>query len=292
MVTSLQKILEYAEHENIGIGAFNIGNKDIFDSILKAAELTNSPVIVECAPAEIDFLGDDFFSYVRTQIENSRIPICLHLDHGKNMEIVRRAIQLGFQSVMIDASDRNFEENIKITREVCEYAHAYQVDVEGELGTIGTTGRASCGHTAEIKIQYTEPDSAKLFCELTGVNALAIAIGTSHGLYPENEKPELRIDILDAIHKCVKVPLVLHGGSGNKDEELVKAVKHGIRKINVSSEVKEVYFNGIKSYLETHPGEVKTQIIQTEARLCTCKKIKERIQLFRVGGMESGEIYI
>ena len=284
MVTSLQKILEYAEHENIGIGAFNIGNKDIFDSILKAAELTNSPVIVECAPAEIDFLGDDFFSYVRTQIENSRITICLHLDHGKNMEIVRRAIQLGFQSVMIDASDRNFEENIKITREVCEYAHAYQVDVEGELGTIGTTGRASCGHT--------EPDSAKLFCELTGVNALAIAIGTSHGLYPENEKPELRIDILDAIHKCVKVPLVLHGGSGNKDEELVKAVKHGIRKINVSSEVKEVYFNGIKSYLETHPGEVKTQIIQTEARLCTCKKIKERIQLFRVGGMENGEIYI
>ena len=217
MVTSLQKILEYAEHENIGIGAFNIGNKDIFDSILKAAELTNSPVIVECAPAEIDFLGDDFFSYVRTQIENSRIPICLHLDHGKNMEIVRRAIQLGFQSVMIDASDRNFEENIKITREVCEYAHAYQVDVEGELGTIGTTGRASCGHTAEIKIQYTEPDSAKLFCELTGVNALAIAIGTSHGLYPENEKPELRIDIMDAIHKGVNVPLVLHGGRGNKD---------------------------------------------------------------------------
>lgn len=275
MKTTLHEILAYAEKYKIAIGAFNIGNKDIFDAIIEAAEECDSPVIIECAPAELDFLGDTFFVYVRKKIEESSIPICLHLDHGKNMAIIKRAVDLGFQSVMIDASDKNFEENVQLTGLVCEYAHEHEVDVEAELGTIGNTGDDS------PDIQYTQPRQAAEFCRRTGVDALAVAIGTSHGMYPENKEPKLRIDILDKIHQCVHAPLVLHGGSGNKDEEIIMSIRHGIRKINISSEVKAAYFQEMKAYMEEHPKEVKTQIIQAGPYVCAKEKVKERIGLFR-----------
>ncbi len=292
MERTLRDIMNYAETRRIAVGAFNIGNKDIFDMIIEAAEECGSPVIIECAPAELDFLGDEFFVYVKKKIQEASVPICLHLDHGRDMETVRRAADLGFQSVMIDASDKPFEENVRLTRSVCEFAHERNMDVEAELGIVGNTATASCGGAQEEQVQYTQPEQAETFCKHTGVDTLAVAIGTSHGMYPKNMKPKLRTDILDEIYQRVRVPLVLHGGSGNKDEELTASIRRGIRKINISSEVKEAYFQSMKTYMEKHPNEVKTQIIQAIPRLCAKEKVIDRIRLFRLEGEADGEFRI
>lgn len=281
MLVSLKEMLKKARIEKYAVGAFNIGNKDILEAIIRAAEDENMPTIVECSVPEYQYLGESFFKYVRKRLENSCVPFVLHLDHGNNIDIIKKAVQVGFNSVMIDASSKCFEENIAITRDVVSYAYANDICVEAELGTIGNTQRSSCSDGLDTKIIYTDPDMAKDFCEKTGVDALAVAIGTSHGMYLHGNSPKLRIDILDEIVKKTDTYLVLHGGSGNADGEIIESIAHGITKINISSEMKEAYFHAILDYMKEQPLEVKTQVIAKPGIEAAYQVAINKIRLFR-----------
>lgn len=281
MLVQLSEILKEAQRKHIAVGAFNIGNLDIFEAIVQAAEDEVCPTIIECSVPEYRYLGKEFFSYVKKRLEDSNVPFVLHLDHGNDLDIIKEAISAGFNSVMIDTSLKPFQENVAYTKEVVSYSYAHQVNVEAELGTIGSTESSSCSDGTDTKIIYTDPIKAKEFVELTGIDALAIAIGTSHGMYAHGQYPKLRLDILDKIRELTSVPLVLHGGSGNADEEIKEAIAHGISKINISSEVKEAYFCSLKEYMESHPKECKTQIIFAPARKAAYEVVKNKMLLFK-----------
>ena len=182
---------------------------------------------------------------------------------------------------MIDASSRPYEENIAICRKVAEAAHAVNVSVEGELGTIGNTD--SHETTAPDEILYTDPEQARDFIEKTGIDCLAIAIGTCHGIYPKDKKPELRIDILDEIKKVVAAPLVLHGGSSNKDSEIAKAVEHGVNKINISSDIKVVYYNRMREVLKDESLR-EPFAIQPACQEAMREVAVQKIELFQADG--------
>ncbi|MCA9905741.1 MAG: ketose-bisphosphate aldolase, partial [Anaerolineae bacterium] len=175
------------------------------------------------------------------------VPVCIHLDHGSTMTQIMTAIQSGFTSVMIDASTLPLDENIAISKKVVELAHLVNVSVEGELGTIGTTGEQAEAGADEII--YVNPDEVQTFVNATGVDTLAVAIGTAHGLYPKDKKPELHLELLKEITARVDIPLVLHGGSANPDEEIAMAVKLGINKINISSDIKSAFYDKVREVL-------------------------------------------
>ena len=206
------------------------------------------------------------------------LPICLHLDHGDSFELCKACVDDGFSSVMIDASKLPYEENIAITQKVCEVAHLANVSVESELGTIGTTGNSIEGGTTGII--YTDPDQAKDFVEKTGIDTLAVAIGTAHGIYPSDMKPELRLDILQILKDTLDIPLVLHGGSSNKDEEIAKAVKIGISKINISSDIKVAFYDKCREVLNAHPEYREPLEIYPEPIKACREVIAHKVNLF------------
>ena len=263
MLLNIKELLAVANEHNFAVPAFNIGTGQILNGVMDKCEELKAPVILAIHPLEHDFQGDSFLKMCIDRANKSPIPVCIHLDHSEWGPIVR-AIRAGFTSVMIDASSLPFEENVAITKKVCELAHPLGVSVEGELGTIGTTDGDTEGGTAEII--YTKPEDAVRFVEETGCDTLAIAIGTAHGIYPAGMKPELKQDLLSEIKSKVSVPLVLHGGSGNKDSEIAEAVKRGINKINISSDIKDAFYQELRKTLqdpkirepfELYPASVK-----------------------------------
>lgn len=243
----MKELLTAANEHNFAVPAFNIGTGQILNGVMDKCEELKAPVILAIHPSEHEFQGDSFIKMCIDRANKSPIPVCIHLDHSEWGPIVR-AIRAGFTSVMIDASSLPFEENVAITKKVCELAHPLGVSVEGELGTIGTTDGDTEGGTSEII--YTKPEDAVRFVEETGCDTLAIAIGTAHGIYPEGMKPELKQDLLSEIKSKVSVPLVLHGGSGNKDSEIAEAVKRGINKINISSDIKDAFYQELRKTLK------------------------------------------
>ena len=247
MLMNMTEILEVANKYNFAVPAFNIGTGQILNGVMDTCEELNAPVILAIHPNELAFQGESFIKMCIDRANKSHLPVCIHLDHSGWDPIVK-AIRAGFTSVMIDASALPFEENVAITKKVCELAHPLGVSVEGELGTIGTTDGDTEGGTDSII--YTNPEDAVRFVEETGCDALAIAIGTAHGIYPEGMKPELKQDLLSEIKSKVSVPLVLHGGSGNADSEIAEAVKRGINKINISSDIKDALYQRLRITLQ------------------------------------------
>ncbi len=249
MLMNMKEILTVAKKNGFAIPAFNISDYAMFLGIMEVCEETNSPVILEIHPDELKFIGNEMVLAIREKAIHSKVPVCIHLDHCSDFSVIVRAICAGFTSVMFDGAELPFEENISGTKKVIEIAHAAGVSVEAELGTIGSTDPADFeGGTAQII--YTDPKDAETFVEETGVDTLAVAIGTCHGLYPAGMKPELKLDILKAIEERVSIPLVLHGGSNNPDEEIGKAVEIGIQKINISSDIKVAYFQKMREVLK------------------------------------------
>lgn len=247
MLMNMAEILKPANEHYFAIPAFNIGTGQILNGVMDTCEELNAPVILAIHPNELAFQGESFIKMCIDRANKSHLPVCIHLDHS-GWDPVVKAIRAGFTSVMIDASALPFEENVSITKKVCELAHPLGVSVEGELGTIGTTDGDTEGGTDNII--YTNPEDAVRFVEETGCDALAIAIGTAHGIYPAGMKPELRQDLLSEIKGKVSVPLVLHGGSGNKDSEIAEAVKRGINKINISSDIKDALYQRLRITLQ------------------------------------------
>ncbi|EAC4515684.1 ketose-bisphosphate aldolase [Listeria monocytogenes] len=249
MLVNMKQLLEVAKENKFAVGAFNVADSNFLRVVVEEAEKNNAPAIIAVHPTELDFTKDDFFQYVLARIKNSPVPFVLHLDHGDNMGDVMRAVRCGFSSVMIDGSLLPFEENIRVTKEVVDVCHKLGVSVEGELGTIGKTGNSIEGGVSEII--YTKPEEAEEYISRTGVDTLAVAIGTAHGIYPKDKEPKLRLDILKEIKDLVNIPLVLHGGSANSDAEIAAAVEIGIQKVNISSDYKYAFYKKCREILST-----------------------------------------
>ena len=282
MLMNMKEILAVAKEHRFAIPAFNISDWSMFIGIMDLCEETDSPVIIEIHPDELRFTGPDFVAGVRERALKSPVPVCIHLDHCGDFGTIIHAIQCGFTSVMFDGAELSFEENIAGARKVVEAAHPVNVSVEAELGTIGSTNPADL-EGGSAKIIYTDPDDAAKFVEASGVDTLAVAIGTCHGLYPANMKPELKLDILKEIAAKVDVPLVLHGGSNNPDKEIGKSVTLGINKINISSDIKVAYFEKMREVLQDkglrEPNEICPPCIEAMKVVA-----KHKLDLFQTTG--------
>jgi len=247
MLVSGKDLLDVANANNFAVPAFNVSDYAMMNGLFEISEEKQSPLLIAIHPDELSHIGTDVLHAIIARANRSSVPVTIHLDHGASYEQVLLAIQSGFTSVMIDGSMLPFDENIAITKKVVDTAHAVGVSVEGELGTIGKTDNEAEDGAASII--YTEPDEAVTFVEATGVDSLAIAIGTSHGIYPASMKPELKLDLLKRIKAKVNIPLVLHGGSNNPDGEIGESVKLGVNKINISSDIKASYHNKMREVL-------------------------------------------
>ena len=281
MLMNMKDLLKVANENNFAIPAFNISDYSMFIGIMDTCEKTNSPVIIEIHPLELDFTGTDLVEAIIKRAYKSPVPVCLHLDHCGDFGKIIYAIKAGFTSVMFDGSSLPFEENIAGAKKVVEAAHPANVSVEAELGTIGSTDAHAEAGAAQII--YTNPDDAVKFVEETGVDTLAVAIGTSHGLYPAGMQPKLRLDILKEIKAKVSIPLVLHGGSGNSDDEVGQAVVLGINKVNIASDIKEAYYKKMREVLKDENLR-EPNILQPPCIEAMQKVVEHKLTLFQTIG--------
>jgi fructose-bisphosphate aldolase class II len=239
MLLNGKDLLAVANANFFAVPAFNVSDYAMMKGLFEISEEKGSPLLIAIHPDELSHIGVYMLPSIIARAHHSSVPVAIHLDHGATYEQVLVAIQSGFTSVMIDGSMLPFDENIAITKKVVDTAHAVGLSVEGELGTIGKLD--SYGEGGASTIIYTDPDDAVKFVEATGVDSLAIAIGTSHGIYPAGMKAELKLDLLQQIKSKVSIPLVLHGGSNNPDDEIGESVRLGVNKINISSDIKVAY---------------------------------------------------
>ena len=253
MLVSMKEILEDARKNHYALPAFDISNYDMMKAVLEACEEERSPALLMALGVDLE--GRDMnllVSMIRSASDYFNIPICLHLDHATNFDFIKRAINAGFSSVMYDGSVLDFENNAKNTAQIVQYAHAHGITVEAELGHVGNASVGSISETGtdtDPGESLTVPEEVAKFVEITDVDALAVAIGTAHGVYQKT--PELRIDRLEEITAVCNRPLVLHGGSGTPDDQMQNAIRHGITKINIYSDVVGAMNQGLKEKLNT-----------------------------------------
>lgn len=236
MLTRTKEILTEARKNHYGIVAPDFWDLNSARDYVRVAEELNAPILLSFAQAHKHLISlEEAAAVGRLMAESVKAPIALHLDHGEDFDYIRRAIDLGFNSVMIDASMHEFKENVRLTKEVVDYAHAKDVDVEAEIGHVGGTTESPTEMESVANV-YTTVEEAAAFVEQTGADSLAVSIGTSHGVYKNNKNPELNFQRLQELAANVPVPLVLHGGSGTGDDNLKRCVREGITKVNVFTE--------------------------------------------------------
>lgn len=286
MLLNMKELLEVARKNKFAVGAFNIADSELFKVVIETAEENNSPVIIQLAPPEFDYVGNDFFTYVVKRLTSSKVPCVLHLDHGKTLSDCMRAIQCGFTSVMIDASEESFQKNKEITKQVVDVAKLVNVSVEGEIGTIGATLNSVEGGVSDI--EFTRPDDVVNFVNFTGVDTLAIAIGTAHGIYSPGFVPKLKLDLLDEINDVSSVPLVLHGGSANDDKEISLACTKGVAKINIASDYRKVFFDTLKETMVSNYSFWSPKVYG-ESIIAAKAMVKHKMELF--GSVDKSDLY-
>ena len=242
----MKDLLLWAEDHQCAVGAFSVGNMEMVMGAVRAAREAQTPIILQIAEKRLPYSPLSLMGPMMVAAaENAAVPVAVHLDHGLTMDCVRQALACGFTSVMLDGSLLPYEDNVAVTASVVAEAQKTGATVEAELGVVG----GNEGDTAEHKIACTDPDVAVDFCNRTGVDALAVAIGNAHGNYPV--LPELRFDILSEINDKVSVPLVLHGGTGITDEMFRRAISLGVRKINIATASFDAYANAASAYVKT-----------------------------------------
>lgn len=250
MLVNTKEMLLEAQRKGYAIPAFNIHNLETIQVVVEAAKELRSPVILAGTPGTFSYAGRDYIqAIVEVAAKRYSIPIALHLDHHEKFEDIKESIDLGTKSVMIDASHFDFEENIKIVHKVVQYAHERGVTVEAELGCL--SGQEDDLIVDEKDAKYTNPAEAKEYVERTGIDSLAIAIGTAHGLY--KVKPKLDIERLKEIRKVVDIPLVLHGASGVAFDDVRKCIQYGISKVNIATELKMPFASALKNHFQDNP---------------------------------------
>ena len=242
-LVKMKDLLRRAEEKNIGCGAFSVGNMEMVRGAIRAAEELDTPIILQIAEVRLKNSPLHLMGPMMVQAaKEAKVDVAVHLDHGLTFETVDKALELGFTSVMLDASTLPFEENIVRVKAVVEKARKYGATVEAELGLVGGSEDGSCDHG----IRCTDPDDAVVYARETGIDALAVAIGNAHGNYPV--APTLAFDVLEKIHERVDIPLVLHGGSGITDKDFQKAISLGIRKVNIAT----ASFNSLTAHVEKY----------------------------------------
>ncbi len=281
MLLNMKDLLAVARAHRFAVPAYNISSNMLLRGALEAAEESEAPVIIAIHPDELAFVGASFVTMALEEARKASVPVVIHLDHGSSIEQIIGAIRAGFTSVMMDKSMLPLAENIAACREITELAHSVNVSVEGELGTIGELDEEAEAGADEVI--FVDPDEVKRFVDATDVDTLAVAIGTSHGLYPKDMKPEIRLDLLREISEKVDIPLVLHGGSGNPDEEIAQAVALGICKINISADMKSAFYLKAREVLENpilrEPSSIYPECIDAMKVVC-----RQKFDLFSTTG--------
>ncbi len=302
MLCTLKEVLSKANREKYAVGAFNVNNLEIIKAVIAAAEKQKSPVIIQTSEGAIEYAGLRYlYNLAMAAVEEATVPLVLHLDHGKDIETIRKCIQIGYTSVMFDGSHLPFDENVKLTRKIVYMAEKKEVSVEAELGTIGGVEDT----VSSRNIILTDPNDAYEFVQCTNVDALAIAIGTSHGAYKFSQSAKLDINRLALIKKKIKTPLVLHGASGAPtfllklansygakiigakgvpDSQIALAVKKGINKINTDTDLRLAFDAGIRKFLKTNPKEFDPRKILAPSIELMQKVTEHRMQLFGSSG--------
>ena len=233
MYTTLKEVLQEADALNMAVGAFNTHNLEMLPAIIKAAVKQKTPVIIQTSCGTANYVGHrNLVAVCRSMAEEYGVNVVLHLDHAKDYDEIRKAIDAGYSSVMFDGSSLTLKENILGTKRVVDYARAHNVSVEAELGTVGGTEDGIA--VSQEDVRYTDPADAVEFVKQTSVDCLAISVGTAHGVYAG--KPQLDFKRIREIRQAVDIPLVLHGGSGSGDANLQKAIQCGISKINIGTD--------------------------------------------------------
>lgn len=251
MYTSMKEMLAAANAGGYAVMAINCFNLETARCVINTAEAENAPIIINIYYEHLlTHCGSDIMApLVKNLADKASVKVALNLDHGQEKDYIIKAIDDGFSSVMIDASRFELDENIKMTKKITEYAHARNVSTEGEIGCLG----ASEGGAFTENSMYTDPKQAKIFYEQTGIDALAVSIGTSHGNYPDGMVPEFDMDRLKEIKRLTGAPLVLHGGSGSGKENILNSVKYGINKINVGCDFMNANRDAAAKLLKENP---------------------------------------
>ena len=277
----VKELLQKAQEGNYAVGAFNVNNMEIVQAILAAAEAEKAPVIMQASQGAIKYAGIEYiYALANLAASQATVPVALHLDHGTSFEQCMKCIRVGFTSVMIDGSKYPLEENIALTNKVLEVARATGVSVEAELGKIG--GTEDDIHVDERDAFFTDPEEAKYFAEKTGVDALAISIGTAHGQY--KGIPKLDFPRLEKIVSLVKIPIVLHGSSGVPDEAIQEAIRLGVRKVNIDTNIREAFTNACRQVVMDNLKEIDPRKVLAPAREAATQVIRQKIRVFGSSG--------
>lgn len=276
-LVSMNEFLPKAKAEKFAVGQFNMNNLEFAQAIAEAAAELRSPFIYGVSEGALKYMGIEFtVAIARAAAEKYDVPIALHLDHGSSFEVAMKCIRAGFSSVMFDGSHYPLEENIRLTKEIVKAAHAMGVSVEGELGTIG--GVEDDISVDEEDASLAKPEEAIRFYEETGVDALAIAVGTAHGMY--KGEPRIRFDIIEEVASRIPVPIVLHGGSGVPDDMIRKAIAAGVGKINVNTENQIACTDTIRDILNKDAKVYDPRKYLGPARTAMVEVVKAKIRLF------------
>jgi len=310
MLATLTSVLQKAHRGGYAVGAFNVNNLEILQSVLAAAEEVRSPIIVQTSEGAVEYAGMDYLrAMITVGAKKTRVPVVFHLDHGKNLNLVRLAIRSGYTSVMFDGSTLPYAENVKKTKQVVTLARRRGVSVEAELGAL--KGIEDLVSVSEKEANLTDPEQAAEFVAKTGCNALAVAIGTSHGAYKFSGETKLDFDRLRAIKKNTKMPLVLHGASGVSPELVARlhqdcerigdcerlegakgvspaaikqAISLGINKINVDTDLRIAFTAAVRETLLTDKKAFDPRKILGPAKTLMTEVVKEKMKLFGCAG--------
>jgi len=274
LVTS-KKLLLDAQEGCYAVGAFNVENMEMVKAVVEAAEELCAPVILQTTPSTLKYADVDFFyANVKTAAEKSAVPVVMHLDHGNSFDLAMQAFRAGYTSIMIDGSPKPFSENVQVTRAVANACHPAGIPVEAELGKVGGKEDGLIGGEGN---QYTDPREAQAFVEATGVDFLAVAIGTAHGVY--KGVPRLDLDRLREIRAIVSIPLVLHGTSGVPDDTVRACIARGICKVNYATDLRIAFTKGVSAYLKEHPDAFDPKKYNAQGREEVKQYVMEKIKV-------------
>ncbi|MCF0134217.1 MAG: class II fructose-bisphosphate aldolase [Blautia sp.] len=280
-LVTLKEILANTRKEQYAVGAFNFSCPEDAEGIVMAGVEKKAPVILQVSMNALKYNGlKALVGYIKGMAESVEIPVCLHLDHATDYDLIRECVREGFTSVMVDASKKPYEENIADSRAIVEYAHSYGVSVEAELGMLG--GREENVVVADASAAMTNPEDVPRFVQETGIDALAVAIGTAHGFYKAD--PKLDFIRLEKILQLTDCPLVLHGGTGVPEEDFRRCVQMGMSKINYGTAIKSVFVGAVAAVtpdeIQKVPGKQDPRNLLKPAKIAVAKHVGEKIDIY------------
>ncbi|MBU3874434.1 tagatose-bisphosphate aldolase subunit GatY [Faecalicatena sp. AGMB00832] len=272
-LVAAKELLIKAQDSGYAVGAFNVENMEMVQAVVAAAEEMRSPVILQTTPSTIQYASVEYFyANIRVAAEQTNVPVVIHLDHGNSFELAMQAYRAGYTSIMIDGSHDGFDDNVEISKAVVDACHPGKVSVEAELGKVGGKEDDLVGGEENL---YTDPEKARIFAERTGIDYLAVAIGTAHGVY--KGEPHLDLERLSEIRSLVTVPLVLHGTSGVLDDVVKECIRRGICKVNYATDLRIAFTKGVTKYLSEHPDAIDPKKYGAAGRKAVKQYVKDKM---------------